>query len=706
MQPLRIVIIALLLLAALDAHAQREANVWYFGDGAGIDFNGPTPVSLADGSLRQKEGSASIADPLTGALLFYTDGVTVWNRDHRPMPNGTRLMGHDDATQSALIVPAPCEPERFYIFTADASPLMDPPNNGIHYSMVDMEADAGRGDVVVKNVQVYAPATEKLTAVRHANGVDYWVITHEWGSNLFRVYLVSSAGVAQSPVLSYVGSAHDGSAEYGIGYLKASPDGRRIASVVTTTFVELFDFNASNGLISDPRRLTGRSKYGLSFSPNSELLYVVERQIGWSYDTLVQFDVTLPDAAAIIASRTPIDGGDLYAMQIAPDGRIYIANNSWYISENRGWLATIDRPNQRGVACGFNRRGFQFDPSVPAPVVKEGLPNHIESFLEGLVHACGPPMARIALDDPTCVGLCVPMRDSSRNAPTKWQWTFEGGRPWSSNERNPASICYDSAGVFRVTLVASNAAGSDTTFRTITVRPTSSVSVRAGTSSVAPGDTATIPVTIGDVSSEPPIGDLTVRLGYDRSTMRPIGFDVGGALLNGWTLALDDDTASATLAVHAVAPPGAKLSGAGRLLSIRFATWLSSVTSATLPVTLLIPSSICSNVPGRPGELELDLCGLQTRMIEPATTSLLLRPLQPNPVIASTRVTFVTPGTGRVRVHIHDAAGNVRARLVDEILAAGEHEVLFDASLLPSGVYHCRVTYADDVVSASLLVTH
>ena len=89
--------LVLFALAVPDARAQKEANVWYFGRGAGIDFNGAVPTALANGSIDQKEGCASIADPLTGALLFYTDGVTIWNRDHRAMPNGLGLAGHDDA---------------------------------------------------------------------------------------------------------------------------------------------------------------------------------------------------------------------------------------------------------------------------------------------------------------------------------------------------------------------------------------------------------------------------------------------------------------------------------------------------------------------------------------------------------------------------------------------------------------------------------
>ncbi|MFC7667853.1 hypothetical protein ACFQT0_10980 [Hymenobacter humi] len=51
------------------------------------------------------------------SLLFYTNGETVWNRKHQPMPNGRKLMGSGSSTQSALIVPDPGSGNVFYIFT-------------------------------------------------------------------------------------------------------------------------------------------------------------------------------------------------------------------------------------------------------------------------------------------------------------------------------------------------------------------------------------------------------------------------------------------------------------------------------------------------------------------------------------------------------------------------------------------------------------
>ncbi|MBS1518940.1 MAG: T9SS type A sorting domain-containing protein [Bacteroidetes bacterium] len=70
-------------------------------------------------------------------------------------------------------------------------------------------------------------------------------------------------------------------------------------------------------------------------------------------------------------------------------------------------------------------------------------------------------------------GQSVNFSDSSLNSPTNWSWTFQGGTPSVSTQKNPAGIFYNTPGIFGVTLIASNSAGSDTITKSgyITVNP-------------------------------------------------------------------------------------------------------------------------------------------------------------------------------------------------------------------------------------------
>ena len=71
------------------------------------------------GQLTTNEGCATISSS-TGDLLFYTDGITIWNKNHIIMSNGTGLMGDPSSTQSATIVPLPGSSTLYYVFTLDA----------------------------------------------------------------------------------------------------------------------------------------------------------------------------------------------------------------------------------------------------------------------------------------------------------------------------------------------------------------------------------------------------------------------------------------------------------------------------------------------------------------------------------------------------------------------------------------------------------
>ena len=72
------------------------------------------------------------------------------------------------------------------------------------------------------------------------------------------------------------------------------------------------------------------------------------------------------------------------------------------------------------------------------------------------------PQAGISSDvNIGCVPLTVNFLDLSSANTTSWLWTFEGGSPSTSTDQNP-SIDYNSVGIFDVTLVATNANGSDT----------------------------------------------------------------------------------------------------------------------------------------------------------------------------------------------------------------------------------------------------
>ena len=195
--------LVIFLLLSFVCFSQRQANIWYFGNNAGLDFNSGTPVALLDGALSTLEGCATISDA-DGNLLFYTDGTTVYNRDHAIMLNGTGLNGDPSSTHSAIIVPRPENANIYYIFTA---PAVGESMLGMEYSEVDMTLDGGLGGVTsIKNISLTGLVTEKLTAIRSSIANEYWVVGHLFDSDEFVSFNISSFGVNETAVTSAVGT--------------------------------------------------------------------------------------------------------------------------------------------------------------------------------------------------------------------------------------------------------------------------------------------------------------------------------------------------------------------------------------------------------------------------------------------------------------------------------------------------------------------
>ncbi|MEO7523998.1 MAG: hypothetical protein ABIT58_07875, partial [Ferruginibacter sp.] len=104
----RFLLIYLFLFMGAPSFSQQHFNnkLWYFGFHAAVSFNTNPPSGLGNSAMLQEEGCATMCD-INGNLLFYTNGINVWNRNHQIMSNGSGLYGHQSSTQAALIVPLP-----------------------------------------------------------------------------------------------------------------------------------------------------------------------------------------------------------------------------------------------------------------------------------------------------------------------------------------------------------------------------------------------------------------------------------------------------------------------------------------------------------------------------------------------------------------------------------------------------------------------
>lgn len=87
-----------------------------------------------------------------------------------------------------------------------------------------------------------------------------------------------------------------------------------------------------------------------------------------------------------------------------------------------------------------------------------------------IVNYC-QPSSSFNYPDLICAGDCINFSNTSENYPLAYFWTFEGANILSSTLQNPTEVCFASAGIYKVSLVSTNPAGSDTLIQYITVNP-------------------------------------------------------------------------------------------------------------------------------------------------------------------------------------------------------------------------------------------
>ncbi|MBL7911623.1 MAG: gliding motility-associated C-terminal domain-containing protein [Bacteroidia bacterium] len=484
-----------LVINTLVVSSQNETSKWYFGNKAALDFMSGPPTPMFNSAMIAGEGSASIADG-SGNLLFYANALTIYNKLHVPMANGTGMAG-GSSTQPVLIIKQPGSSSLYYVFHQAGLSFLN--NVGLSYSIVDMSLASGNGSVTVKNSHLFGNTTtnlmsEKLTATKHCNGVDIWILTHEFFNNNFQAYLLSSSGLNINPVISSVGTIHSNWTHGWMGQMKVSPNGKKIAVCVPQQVFEIFDFNSANGIVSNP--LTLSSSYGLGyceFSPDNSKLYGIGNTITNGRNLISQWNLCATSASAIIASRdsivdTVIVGNlsILRSLQLAKDGKIYVARTPLTV------LGVINNPNAILANCNYVSSGVSVAPNY----CFNGFPSFMSSsynqpqIIPPFTYTIDCNSVQFSVPNfTTGANVCF----ASSNTVTSIMWDFGDPPSGSANNsilNNPIHS-FSSPGTYTVKMIVNFNCSSDTIQQTILVNPSFSISVNISPSNCYSNGTAT-----------------------------------------------------------------------------------------------------------------------------------------------------------------------------------------------------------------------
>jgi hypothetical protein len=416
----------------------------------------------------------------SGNLLFYSNGIDVWNAQHELMENGEWLNPGELATtwknygypffQGAIALPLPDSNNTYYLVHGpriNETDFLDDHMNPLYFSTIQFNDAFPLGEVVEKNIPVLSDTLDlgRITAIKHANGRDWWILVAEFDRISYYQFLLDPTGIHFFDLqVLYPDYLFENSS---VGQSCFSPNGQYyVRHLLNNVFnhIELFYFDRCTGQLSNYRKIDLPElacEGGVAFSPNSRYLYIP------SCFYLYRLDMWAPDIEASLEIIAEYDGFEsiaptyFKAAYLAPDGKIYIntptGSNKYHIIhrpdeenphiEQHGLhLLTI---NARSIP---NNPHYRLGPLDGSPCDTLGLDNH--------------PLARFTWFDTT---LSVSFMDVSTYEPDSWHWDFGDGQ--ESTLQNPVHT-YADTGYYQVCLTASNVYSADTFCRWVHVQGT------------------------------------------------------------------------------------------------------------------------------------------------------------------------------------------------------------------------------------------
>jgi hypothetical protein len=325
-------------------------------------------------------GVASICDK-NGNFLMMTDGILLYNSNGDTIKGGggninndcysKQFNFHNAYVQNSIIIPK--IKNEYYIFYGTISNskcnAFFPPTiydtfdfDEIRYSVVDMDKNNGAGEITVLNKQllsVPSPWVNKvgITATRHANGRDWWVVRPSSRQRQYKyIFLVTPDTIiehTQDLGLYFGGFQSDNS-----GQIIFSQDGRFYAECTNNGPITIYDFDRCKGefnikRIIEPTAFKDKTYNnwvnwcGVCFSPNNQYLYICDDRFVYQINI---YELNDSLATIKVSEKDTSKNFPKYSnMQLTPTGNIWIGSWNSISSE----INAIMKPNEYGKACEF-----------------------------------------------------------------------------------------------------------------------------------------------------------------------------------------------------------------------------------------------------------------------------------------------------------------------------------------------------------------
>ena len=357
---------AMVIDPAGDRPSQRW---WYFGDRVILDFGtsgNAMPIAKYNSSSATTEPlaneGATVVTDQNGNLVFWSNGLTIWDKSGNVMQNSTGLNGGASATQAVASFPLNTARTKYAVISNSGQGETGP--GELYLSIVDMSLNGGLGGVTaVKNQKLGSGVDYSLEAVGampNEDGTGYFVYTYNTVAGQITSFLIKNNQTVSGPFTTTLSPAPEvcyvsPTGFPGYGTFNFSRDYSKMVVMVgswrcpsaDSGTVYLFDTNTKTGALTLDASwinegLGGDSShthggYSADFSPDEKYIYTT--QIYPS--TITRYNIQNPTSTAIKASEWIIgyatsqtdatwrqqSGGQV---RQGPDGRMYISDLASY----------------------------------------------------------------------------------------------------------------------------------------------------------------------------------------------------------------------------------------------------------------------------------------------------------------------------------------------------------------------------------------
>ena len=365
---------------------------WVIGPNTSrIDFNQGIITNDSIATPMNTIGTNAAISDSAGNLLFYTNGIYVADSNGDSILNGNGLSPCAMTTQytdsglplpqAAIFIPQPGNDQYIYLFHFSGDTNSHPAI--LYYSLIDRNGNAGKGEIVQKNVVYYSNELfwrGGITTCRAGNGINWWIIMHGMNNHQFYKFYLTAQGIADT-LIEDIGPAYNGPNDKACACF--SPDGSKYACGEQSGLIIVLNFDRCNGEFSNLVMInnvtpgsTDTGVSSLAFSPNGRFLYAANRTDLKQYD-LSSSNVQDSFYEAYLADST--DTAQIAFLALGLNNKIY--GSTW----NGGFrfLHVINNPDLLRAACNFVWGG---QPTLS--LNSYNLPNMTNYMLGALVDSC------------------------------------------------------------------------------------------------------------------------------------------------------------------------------------------------------------------------------------------------------------------------------------------------------------------------------